>query len=110
MERADSAMGRLMSDVKRTLSRLSQNRSPPGDLDSASRDTSEAIRDAHQRYIRYGNQLRHIRSVDELIDLNRQEFGTSLGGTEHFVTGTIFGYCSGFAVRKVSRAAALLCG
>eukprot|EP01053_Blabericola_migrator_P010381 Blabericola_migrator_1__10380@NODE_585_length_7468_cov_222_283070_g432_i0_p4_GENE_NODE_585_length_7468_cov_222_283070_g432_i0NODE_585_length_7468_cov_222_283070_g432_i0_p4_ORF_typecomplete_len178_score21_26FUN14/PF04930_15/1_9e22Dockerin_1/PF00404_18/0_0082EFhand_5/PF13202_6/5_9e03EFhand_5/PF13202_6/0_14_NODE_585_length_7468_cov_222_283070_g432_i05451078 len=70
----------------------------------------QALRDAYGRYRRYGRRLGDVRTVDDMLDLNKQEFGSFFGGTEHFATGAIFGYCSGFAIRKASRKMAFFCG
>lgn len=43
----------------------------------------QAIREVHQRYSRYARNLKGVRTIDDLVDLNRAEFGSALAGGEN---------------------------
>lgn len=63
-----------------------------------------------QRYVRYAKKLKSVRTLDDLLEVNTTELGDVFTGGEHVVTGAVFGYCSGAAVRIVSRSLAVIVG
>lgn len=102
--------GKLIADDVSTAGKGLFLAPTPGTVDGQTETQRAALREVHGKYKRYGEQLRGVRNVDDLVDLNRAEFGSALGGGENALTGALFGYCSGFATRCISKSAALLFG
>lgn len=56
------------------------------------------------------DNVKKCSNLEDFMALNQKDFGASLLGVDKFCASTLFGYCSGYAMRSAMKAGALACG